>query len=108
VELINTELGQARTTLQSAMCFLLTALVAFSFGTHPMVAATGLVPQLVALCRPSCKLIQMVSIAGDFIEAVTLKVALKANILSLYLWTGDEKYPVWSADVKLRRMIQTR
>ena len=47
--------------LPSPYSFLLTALVAFSFGTHPTVAASGLVPQLVALCRPSCKLKTMVS-----------------------------------------------
>ncbi len=37
--------------LQSAMCFLLTGLVAFCEATHQRVMALGLVPQLVALCR---------------------------------------------------------
>jgi hypothetical protein len=37
--------------LQSAMCFLLTALVAFSDATHDAVISSGLVPQLVVLCR---------------------------------------------------------
>ncbi len=56
MELIASELLTARTTLQCAMCYTLTALVAFSFDTHATVAAAGLVPQLVALCRPSCRL----------------------------------------------------
>jgi hypothetical protein len=33
------------------MCFLLTALVAFSDATHDTVISSGLVPQLVVLCR---------------------------------------------------------
>ncbi|GFH21547.1 SAM domain-containing protein [Haematococcus lacustris] len=37
--------------LQGAMCYLLTGMVAFSEATHAAVISSGLVPQLVALCR---------------------------------------------------------
>ena len=51
VDLIVRELPGAHTTMQCAMCHLLTALVAFSFATHEAVAESGLVPQMVSLCR---------------------------------------------------------
>lgn len=51
VDLIVRELPGARTSMQCAMCHLLTALVAFSFATHEAVAEAGLVPQMVSLCR---------------------------------------------------------
>ena len=48
------DLPMASVAQQSAMCYLLTALVAFSEGTHGAIVSAGLVPQLVALCRPKC------------------------------------------------------
>ncbi|GAX76299.1 hypothetical protein CEUSTIGMA_g3744.t1 [Chlamydomonas eustigma] len=51
VDIIAADLSTANTALQNAMCYLLTGLVAFSFKTHTSVAASGLVPHLVGLCR---------------------------------------------------------
>ncbi|GAX76301.1 hypothetical protein CEUSTIGMA_g3746.t1 [Chlamydomonas eustigma] len=53
VDTISIDLPSSGLPLQSAMCFLLTALAAFSDSTHTAIVASGLVPQLVALCRPS-------------------------------------------------------
>jgi hypothetical protein len=51
VELINVGLRKADAQMRGSMCFLLTALVAFNETTHPLVMASGIVPQLVTICR---------------------------------------------------------
>lgn len=54
VDTIAIDLPSATADLQSAMCYLLSALAAFSDATHASIASTGLVPQLVAFSRPRC------------------------------------------------------
>ena len=52
VDTIAIDLASATVTQQCAMCYLLTALAAFSDTTHDSIASAGLIPQLVALSRP--------------------------------------------------------
>lgn len=54
VDTIAIDIPGATVQQQCAMCYLLTALAAFSESTHAAIVSAGLVPQLVALCRPKC------------------------------------------------------
>ena len=54
VDTIALDLSAATVSQQCSMCYLLTALAAFSESTHAAIVAAGLVPQLVALSRPKC------------------------------------------------------
>lgn len=60
VDKIAIDMPAAPIRLQSAMCYLLTALAAFNQDSHARISAAGLIPQLVSICRQSCRLWVMV------------------------------------------------